>query len=126
MATNTEAPRPAEQTLFVRKASGLVKGWSTTTLQVFVLSTNIFLGSGAFSMLSSSRAAVCSGRSSSHAAGAARSGGLRRPDLRPMPRAGGDYVWQSRVFHSSVGFVMGATGWWFSLALGSRSTRPCA
>ena len=45
MATNTEAPRPAEQTLFVRKASGLVKGWSTTDgFSYSFFSTNIFLG----------------------------------------------------------------------------------
>ena len=29
MATNADSAKPAEQTLFVRKASGLVKGWST-------------------------------------------------------------------------------------------------
>ena len=45
MATNTEAPRPAEQTLFVRKASGLVKGWSTTDgFRYSFFSVNIFLG----------------------------------------------------------------------------------
>jgi amino acid transporter len=29
-----------------------------------------------------------------------------------MPRAGGDYIWQSRVFHSTVGFVVAITAWW--------------
>ena len=32
-----------------------------------------------------------------------------------MPRAGGDYVWQTRVFGGGVGFVLAATGWWFIL-----------
>jgi amino acid transporter len=34
-----------------------------------------------------------------------------------IPRAGGDYVWQSRILNSGVGFVLAATGWWFILWL---------
>src|SRR2546426_4509470 len=32
-----------------------------------------------------------------------------------MPRAGGDYVWQSRVLGGGVAFVLAVTGWWFIL-----------
>jgi amino acid transporter len=34
-----------------------------------------------------------------------------------IPRAGGDYVWQTRILGSGLGFVMAATGWWFILWL---------
>jgi amino acid transporter len=34
-----------------------------------------------------------------------------------IPRAGGDYVWQTRILGAGFGFVMAATGWWFILWL---------
>src|SRR5205823_5065470 len=32
-----------------------------------------------------------------------------------MPRAGGDYVWQSRVLGGGLAFLLAVTGWWFIL-----------
>ena len=117
MATNAGAP-PQGQTLFVRKASGLVKGWSTTDgFRYSFFSTNVFLGIWGFLY-----AVFIPGGSVFWAVVITTLcvllevvvyAGL----ISAMPRAGGDYVWQSRVFHSSVGFVMGATGWWFILWL---------
>jgi basic amino acid/polyamine antiporter, APA family len=112
---STPAP---EQTLFVRKASGLVKGWSTTDgFRYSFFSTNVFLGIWGFLY-----AVFIPGGSVFWSVIITTAfvllevlvySGL----ISAMPRAGGDYVWQSRVFHSSIGFVLGATGWWFILWL---------
>jgi APA family basic amino acid/polyamine antiporter len=115
---DTTAGAPVEKTLFVRKASGLVKGWSTTDgFRYSFFSTNVFLGIFGFAY-----AVFIPGGSLFWAVVITTAlvllevvvyAGL----ISAMPRAGGDYIWQTRVFHSSVGFVLGATGWWFILWL---------
>jgi len=121
MATNAPTGAPVEQTeptLFVRKASGLVKGWSSTDgYRYSFFSTNMFLGIWGFlyavfipggsvfwgvvitTLFVLLEVVVYAGL------------------ISIMPRAGGDYVWQTRIFHSSIGFVLGAVGWWFILWL---------
>src|SRR5215469_14050757 len=37
--------------------------------------------------------------------------------ITTIPRAGGDYVWQTRILGGGVGFVFAVTGWWFILWL---------
>src|SRR5450756_2122781 len=100
MATNAAPP---EQTLFVRKASGLVKGWSTTDgFRYSFFSTNIFLGVWGFlyavfipggsvfwciiitTLFVLLEVVVYAGL------------------ISAMPRAGRDYVWHSRVFLSLI------------------------
>jgi APA family basic amino acid/polyamine antiporter len=109
-------------TLFLRKATGLVRGWSVRDSMIYAcLSTNVVtLGMVAWASDQSSfpkgqliTSIVISGIWVSFLVLAYT--GL----VVTIPRAGGDYVWQSRIlpFGSGVGFVMAATGWWFILWL---------
>jgi basic amino acid/polyamine antiporter, APA family len=108
--------RPA---LFLRKATGLVRGWSVRDAMIYAcLSTNVVtLGLYEFSFAS----AFPQGQLLTSILISAvwvsflviAYAGL----VVTIPRAGGDYVWQSRILGSGVGFVMAATGWWFILWL---------
>ena len=107
-------------TLFLRKATGLVRGWSVRDSMIYAcLSTNVVtLGMIAWASDQSSfprgqliTSIVISGIWVSFLVVAYT--GL----VVTIPRAGGDYVWQSRILNSGLGFVMAATGWWFILWL---------
>jgi APA family basic amino acid/polyamine antiporter len=106
-------------TLFLRKATGLVRGWSVRDSMIYAcLSTNIvtlglveFTYQGAFPTGQLLTAVLISAVWVSFLVIAYA--GL----VVTIPRAGGDYVWQSRILGSGLGFVMAATGWWFILWL---------
>jgi basic amino acid/polyamine antiporter, APA family len=111
--TKVEAP-----TLFVRKASGLLKSWSGldafvyATLSVNVVALGLYYGlpSAAFIKKAEILPAVI-------AAGVFVSFLIvcYSALITTMPRAGGDYVWQSRVLGGGLAFVLAVTGWWFIL-----------
>jgi len=110
------ATPPTEQTLFVRKATGLVKGWSAFDAFIYAaMAINIVtLGFGyAFTTI----AFIPDG---ALIAAVILSGLFLIFEvivwasmISVMPRAGGDYVWQTRVWGGALGFVLSATGWWF-------------
>jgi basic amino acid/polyamine antiporter, APA family len=118
MATNASSSKPGEQTLFVRKASGLVKGWSSMDgFRYSFFSVNLFLAIWSFAY-----ATFIPGGSLFWAIVITAVfivleivvyAGL----ISAMPRAGGDYVWMTRIFNSWIGFILAAGGWWFILWL---------
>src|SRR6201988_253364 len=115
----TDALGDEKPTLFLRKATGLVRGWSVRDSMIYAcLSTNVItLGLVEFAYqdaIPNSQlitAVLISGVWGSFLVIAYS--GL----VVTIPRAGGDYVWQSRILGSGLGFVMAATGWWFILWL---------
>jgi len=116
----TEAVGGETPTLFLRKATGLVRGWSVRDTIIYAcLATNfVTLGIYEFTFAGPAfpkgqmiTAVIISGIWVSFLVIAYA--GL----IVTIPRAGGDYVWQTRILGSGIGFVMAATGWWFILWL---------
>ncbi|WP_300603977.1 APC family permease [Trebonia sp.] len=116
----TDAVGSETPTLFLRKATGLVRGWSVRDTIIYAcLSTNfVTLGLYEFTFAGPAfpkgqmlTAVLISAVWVSFLVIAYS--GL----IVTIPRAGGDYVWQSRILGSGIGFVMAATGWWFILWL---------
>src|SRR3712207_1024846 len=107
-----------DSTLFLRKATGLVRSWSmfdafiyaffsinVVTLGLYIVSQMYFLEGALIPTLLLSALLIL--------AEIVVYAGL----IAVMPRAGGDYVWQSRILGGGVGFVLAVTGWWFILWL---------
>jgi amino acid transporter len=116
MASNSTADSGAGD-LFQRKATGLLRGWSVwdafiyatfsinlITLGLFILSYAPFIPDG--TLLA---AVILSGLYLIFQAVTYAS------LIAVMPRAGGDYVWMSRILGGGIGFVLAVTGWWFIL-----------
>ncbi len=116
MASNTQA-NSGTGDLFQRKATGLLRGWSVwdgfiyaafsinlITLGLFIFSYAPFIPDGALIW-----AIVLSGLYLVFQAITYAS------LIAVMPRAGGDYVWTSRILGGGIGFVLAVTGWWFIL-----------
>jgi len=98
-------------TLFLRKATGLVRGWSVRDSMIYAcLATNfVTLGLYEFTFAGPAfpkgqmiTAVVISGIWVSFLVVAYS--GL----VVTIPRAGGDYVWQTRILGSGIGFVLAA------------------
>lgn len=108
----------AEGSLFLRKATGLVRSWSVFDAFVYAFfSINLVtLGLYSFSQMYYFEGGLLPTLIVS---------GLfmifeiivYASLISVMPRAGGDYVWQSRILGGGIGFVLAVTGWWFILWL---------
>jgi basic amino acid/polyamine antiporter, APA family len=108
----------SDVSLFVRKASGLVRSWSVfdafiyatfsinlVTLGLFIFSYCYYFGGNLISALLIGGAFTIFEVI------------VYASLISVMPRAGGDYVWQSRILGRGLGFVLTVTGWWFILWL---------
>jgi amino acid transporter len=116
MASNTSAGSSTGD-LFQRKATGLLRGWSVwdafiyatfsinlITLGLFILSYAPFVPDGALIPAIILAGLYLIFQAVTYAA-----------LIAVMPRAGGDYVWMSRILGGGIGFVLAVTGWWFIL-----------
>ena len=108
----------SEVNLFVRKASGLVRAWSVfdafiyATFSINLITLGLFIFSYCWYFGGSLGTAVVVGGFFTIFEVI-----VYASLISAMPRAGGDYVWQSRILGRGVGFLLSVTGWWFILWL---------
>jgi APA family basic amino acid/polyamine antiporter len=114
----SESAGSQETSLFLRKATGLVRSWSVfdafiyaffsinlITLGLYIFSQMYYLEGGLMPALIISGIIIVFEVI------------VYAALIAVMPRAGGDYVWQSRILGGGIGFVLAVTGWWFILWL---------
>src|ERR687892_2146291 len=117
MATTIGDASYQERTLFARKATGLVKGWAVRdafvyaffsinliTLGLFIFSYAVFVPDGSLLWAVVLSGAYLLFQVITYAS-----------LIAAMPRAGGVYIWISRILGGGIGFVLAACGWWFIL-----------
>ena len=116
----TEAVGGETPTLFLRKATGLVRGWSVRDSIIYACLATNFVTLGIYEFTFAGPAFPQGQFITSIIISAilvsflvVAYSGL----IVTIPRAGGDYVWQTRILGGGIGFVMAATGWWFILWL---------
>ena len=108
----------SEVTLFVRRASGLVRAWSVfdafiyATFSINLITLGLYIFSYCYYFEGNLATAVIIGGIFTIFEVIVYAG-----LISVMPRAGGDYVWQSRVLGRGIGFILAVTGWWFILWL---------
>ncbi len=108
----------SDVSLFVRKASGLVRAWSVfdafiyATFSINLITLGLFIFSYCYYLQGSLITGVVVG-----AIFTIFEVIVYASLISAMPRAGGDYVWQSRILNRAVGFILAVTGWWFILWL---------
>jgi basic amino acid/polyamine antiporter, APA family len=117
MATDSVSGTP---TLFLRNATGLVRGWSVRDSIIYACLATNFVTLGIYEFTFAGPAFPKGQFITSILISAVlvsflvvAYSGL----IVTIPRAGGDYVWQTRILGGGIGFVMAATGWWFILWL---------
>jgi basic amino acid/polyamine antiporter, APA family len=108
----------SDVSLFVRKASGLVRAWSVfdafiyATFSINLITLGLFIFSYCYYLKGSLITGVLVG-----AFFTVFEVIVYASLISAMPRAGGDYVWQSRILNRAIGFILTVTGWWFILWL---------
>src|SRR5215475_5430693 len=115
MATIAGEPPYEERSLFVRKATGLVRGWSVQdafiyaffsinliTLGLYIFASGPFIPKGSLMLAILLGGAYLVFQTIVYAA-----------LIAVMPGARGAYVGVSRVISGGVGLPLAARGWWF-------------
>jgi APA family basic amino acid/polyamine antiporter len=117
MATTVGEVPYRERSLFARRATGLVRGWALgdafiyaffsinlVTLGLFIFTYAVFIPEGGLLWAIVLSGAYLIFQAITYAS-----------LIAAMPRAGGDYVWISRILGGGIGFVLAVCGWWFIL-----------
>jgi APA family basic amino acid/polyamine antiporter len=119
MATIASGATPFEErAVFVRKATGLVRGWSVRDAFIYATFAINLVTLGWYIFASSPSTVANGGLLWAVIVGGAYlifQAITYAALIAVMPRAGGDYVWMSRVLGGGIGFVLAVCGWWFIL-----------